>query len=394
MNLSSNNKENLDDYELFQYSQNLDQEKCLLGLTSNPTLHIVDKNLVDNQLKETIDIEKDTFDNLKQYFSLEIRNFKSRYIDISKYLNDYDTNFYSTTDLMNLENLPNYFDSINTENIVNSLQKLGKVFLSTRNEIITEKFSELNNVTIVDNPFSFSASFKDLNLAIIDESLFQKRKIKKSKRKTKKISEESILVPNTYIVHNFHGIGLYEGTVVKKIKGVEKDYLEIKFAGTDKLFVPSEQINELEVYIGGENPKLSHLGGAEWEKAKEKAKQNAKIIADRVLNLYKLRNIRNDSLIISEDTPWQNEIENSFEYIETPDQLTAINDVKKDLEKNVPMDRLIFGDVGYGKTEVALRAAIKVAFSGSQVALLAPTTILVQQHIDTCLLYTSPSPRD
>ena len=383
LNLSSNNKENLDDYELFQYSQNLDQEKCLLDLTSNPTLHIVDKNLVDNQLKETIDIEKDTFDNLKQYFSLEIRNFKSRYIDISKYLNDYDTNLYSTTDLMNLENIPNYFDSINTENIVNSLQKLGKVFLSTRNEIITEKFSELNNVTIVDNPFSFSASFKDLNLAIIDESLFQKRKINKSKRKTKKISEESILVPNTYIVHNFHGIGLYEGTVVKKIKGVEKDYLEIKFAGTDKLFVPSEQINELEVYIGGENPKLSHLGGAEWEKAKEKAKQNAKIIADRVLNLYKLRNIRNDSLIISEDTPWQNEIENSFEYIETPDQLTAINDVKKDLEKNIPMDRLIFGDVGYGKTEVALRAAIKVAFSGGQVALLAPTTILVQQHIDT-----------
>ncbi len=383
LNLSSNNKENLDDYELFQYSQNLDQEKCLLDLTSNPTLHIVDKNLVDNQLKETIDIEKNTFDNLKQYFSLEIRNFKSRYIDISKYLNDYDTNLYSTTDLMNLENLPNYFDSINTENIVNSLQKLGKVFLSTRNEIITEKFSELNNVTIVDNPFSFSASFKDLNLAIIDESLFQKRKINKSKRKTKKISEESILVPNTYIVHNFHGIGLYEGTVVKKIKGVEKDYLEIKFAGTDKLFVPSEQINELEVYIGGENPKLSHLGGAEWEKAKEKAKQNAKIIADRVLNLYKLRNIRNDSLIISEDTPWQNEIENSFEYIETPDQLTAINDVKKDLEKNIPMDRLIFGDVGYGKTEVALRAAIKVAFSGGQVALLAPTTILVQQHIDT-----------
>ena len=383
LNLSSNNKENLDDYELFQYSQNLDQEKCLLDLTSNPTLHIVDKNLVDNQLKETIDIEKDTFDNLKQYFSLEIRNFKSRYIDISKYLNDYDTNLYSTTDLMNLENLPNYFDSINTENIVNSLQKIGKVFLSTRNEIITEKFSELNNVTIVDNPFSFSASFKDLNLAIIDESLFQKRKINKSKRTIKKISEESILVPNTYIVHNFHGIGLYEGTVVKKIKGVEKDYLEIKFAGTDKLFVPSEQINELEVYIGGENPKLSHLGGAEWEKAKEKAKQNAKIIADRVLNLYKLRNIRNDSLIISEDTPWQNEIENSFEYIETPDQLTAINDVKKDLEKNIPMDRLIFGDVGYGKTEVALRAAIKVAFSGGQVALLAPTTILVQQHIDT-----------
>ena len=383
LNLSSNNKENLDDYELFQYSQNLELEKCLLDLTSKATLHIVDKNIVDNQLKEVIDIEKDSFENLRQYFSLEIRNFKSRYKDISQYFGEYDINVYSTSDLINLENLPNYLDSINTENIIESLKEIGKIYLSTKNKAITEKFSVLSNVITVDNPFSFSASFKDLNLAIIDESLFQKRKMIKSKRKTKKISEEAILVPNTYIVHNFHGIGLYEGTVVKKIKGVEKDYLEIKFAGTDKLFVPSEQINELEVYIGGENPRLSHLGGAEWERAKEKAKQNAKIIADRVLNLYKLRNIRNDSLIIGEDTPWQNEIENSFEYIETPDQLTAINDVKKDLEKNIPMDRLIFGDVGFGKTEVALRAAIKVAFSGGQVALLAPTTILVQQHIDT-----------
>ena len=240
-----------------------------------------------------------------------------------------------------------------------------------------KKFAELMNIYW---EYKQSRSKQMTNKKIANKNLIEKIK---SKRKIKKISEQAILVPNTYIVHNFHGIGLYEGTVVKKIKGVEKDYLEIKFAGTDKLFVPSEQINELEVYIGGENPRLSHLGGAEWERAKEKAKQNAKIIADRVLNLYKLRNIRNDSLIIGEDTPWQNEIENSFEYIETPDQLTAINDVKKDLEKNIPMDRLIFGDVGFGKTEVALRAAIKVAFSGGQVALLAPTTILVQQHIDT-----------
>ena len=101
------------------------------------------------------------------------------------------------------------------------------------------------------------------------------------------------------------------------------------------------------------------------------------------MNLYKLRKIENNNLIIDEDTPWQAEIESDFEYVETPDQLTAINDVKEDLSKNTPMDRLIFGDVGYGKTEVALRAAVKVAFSGGQVAVLAPTTILVQQHIET-----------
>ena len=114
LNLSSNNKENLDDYELFQYSQNLELEKCLLDLTSKATLHIVDKNIVDNKLKEITDIEKNSFENLKKYFSLEIRNFKSRYKDISQYFGQYDINVYSTSDLINLENLPNYLDSINT----------------------------------------------------------------------------------------------------------------------------------------------------------------------------------------------------------------------------------------------------------------------------------------
>ena len=105
------------------------------------------------------------------------------------------------------------------------------------------------------------------------------------------------------------------------------------------------------------------MGGAEWEKAKDKARQNAKVIANRVLQLYKLRTLENNSLIMKPDTPWQNQVESDFEFVETTDQLQAIEDVKKDLEKNTPMDRLIFGDVGYGKTEVALRAAIKVAFS-------------------------------
>ena len=160
LNLSSHKKENLDDYELFQYSQNLDVEKCLLDLTNNVAIHIVDKNIVDNQLKEIIDIEKDTFENLKQYFSLEIRNFKSRYKDISKYFGENDINFYSTSDLINLENLPNYFDSNNTENIIDSLREIEKIYLSTKNKVITEKFSMLSNVITVDNPFSFSASFK------------------------------------------------------------------------------------------------------------------------------------------------------------------------------------------------------------------------------------------
>ena len=187
------------------------------------------------------------------------------------------------------------------------------MYLSSRNEKITEKFSGVKNLHIVENSFSFSAVFQEMSIAVIDESLFTNGKQKDKKVKQRKLNEESILVPNTYVVHKFHGIGLYEGTEVKKIKDVDKDYLSIKFGGTDRLYVPSDQINELEVYIGGENPRLSRLGGGEWERAKEKAKQNAKVIADRVLNLYKLRKIENNSLIIDEDTPWQAEIESDFE---------------------------------------------------------------------------------
>jgi len=380
----SNNRE-LDEYELFQYCQNLTSNHSLLNFTDGLSLHIVDIERCKTEFDEIVNIEQDTFRNLQKYFSLKVSNFKSRHINILESIGMHDTTLYSTSDLENLRNRPAFLDGTHQEDILKKLNNINNIYLASDNEQIIENFSVFENLNIVQNPFSYSAIFKELDIAVIDESLFFARKIKKSNKQAKTLSEESILIPNTYIVHSFHGIGLYEGTVVKEIKGVEKDYLSIKFGGSDKLFVPSEQINELEIYIGGENPKLSSLGGAEWERAKEKAKENAKVVADRVLDLYKLRNIKNDSLIISEDTPWQNEIESNFEYIETPDQLSAINDVKADLEKNIPMDRLIFGDVGYGKTEVALRAAIKVAFSGGQVALLAPTTILVQQHIETFL---------
>ena len=298
-------------------------------------------------------------------------------------LNRFETSFYATNDLEKIINVPQFLDGLSADKVLQKINNISEVYLSSGNERIIEKFSGINNLQILENSFSYSAVFPEMSIAVIDETLFTNRKQKDRKVKQKKLNEESILVPNTYVVHKFHGIGLYEGTEVKKIKDVDKDYLSIKFGGTDRLYVPSDQINELEVYVGGENPRLSRLGGGEWERAKEKAKQNAKVIADRVLNLYKLRKIENNSLIIDDDTPWQTEIESDFEYVETPDQLTAINDVKEDLGKNTPMDRLIFGDVGYGKTEVALRAAVKVAFSGGQVAVLAPTTILVQQHIET-----------
>ncbi len=382
--LNLQDKKEYDEYEIFQFSQNIFVELNILNLIDQETeLNFVNFESCKNEILELQQIEKDTFKNLQKYFSINITSFSSRYLDFESNFKNFPINIFNTNDLSNLEHIPEYLNGMEFQNSLEKLKSCEIVYLASSNNKIHELFNGIDNLKLVPGSFTFSAIFRDLSVAIIDESLFSQRKTKKLKPKNKKINEEFMLVPNTYIVHQFHGIGLYEGTEVKNVQGVEKDYLSIKFGGSDKLFVPSDQINELEVYIGGENPKLSRLGGAEWERAKEKARLNAKIIADRVLALYKLRKIVNNDLMISEDTPWQTEIESNFEFIETPDQLTAIDDVKKDLEKNIPMDRLIFGDVGYGKTEVALRAAIKVAFSGAQVAILAPTTILVQQHIET-----------
>ena len=382
--LEIESKKNLDENELFQFSQNLKSFKTLLDFVPDGvSMNIIDFNVCKEIFSEIQKTEEDSFNNLQNYFSINVSTMKSRYVDTLTELNRFETSFYATNDLEKIIDVPQFLDGLSADKVLQKINNISEVYLSSGNERIIEKFSGINNLQILENSFSYSAVFPEMSIAVIDETLFTNRKQKDRKVKQKKLNEESILVPNTYVVHKFHGIGLYEGTEVKKIKDVDKDYLSIKFGGTDRLYVPSDQINELEVYVGGENPRLSRLGGGEWERAKEKAKQNAKVIADRVLNLYKLRKIENNSLIIDDDTPWQTEIESDFEYVETPDQLTAINDVKEDLGKNTPMDRLIFGDVGYGKTEVALRAAVKVAFSGGQVAVLAPTTILVQQHIET-----------
>ena len=324
----------LDEYELFQFSQNLTNYKSLLDFAPDDiSINVIDFNSCKETFSELQNIEEDSFNNLQKYFSLKVSKMKSRYVDVFVEINRYETMFYATNDLENISNVPQFLDGLGPDKVLENINELSKVYLSSRNEKIIEKFSKVKNLHLVENSFSFSAVFQEMSIAVIDESLFTNRKQKDKKVKQRKLNEESILVPNTYVVHKFHGIGLYEGTEVKKIKDVDKDYLSIKFGGTDRLYVPSDQINELEVYVGGENPRLSRLGGGEWERAKEKARQNAKVIADRVLNLYKLRKIENNNLIIDEDTPWQAEIESDFEYVETPDQLTAINDVKEDLSK-------------------------------------------------------------
>ncbi len=185
-----------------------------------------------------------------------------------------------------------------------------------------------------------------------------------------------------YVVHEQHGVGRYVEMVSRTVQGATREYLILEYAKSDRLFVPTDQLEELTRYVGGEAPSLHRLGGADWQKAKSRARKAVKQIAGELIRLYSAR-MASPGHAFAPDTPWQRELEDAFPYNETPDQLAAIDEVKGDMERPVPMDRLICGDVGYGKTEIAVRAAFKAVQDGRQVAVLVPTTLLVQQHLST-----------
>jgi transcription-repair coupling factor (superfamily II helicase) len=199
--------------------------------------------------------------------------------------------------------------------------------------------------------------------------------------------------PGDYVVHINHGVGRFRGLVRRTDLGVEKEYLEIEYAEGDRLYVPTHQADRVARYVGlgGGEPELTRLGGVEWELTKARAARAVESIADELLELYAARALAKGFACVQDDA-WMDELERSFPYEETEDQLRAIEAVKRDLESGRPMDRLIAGDVGYGKTEVALRAAFKAVISGKQVAVLVPTTVLAQQHFETFRRRLAPFP--
>lgn len=221
---------------------------------------------------------------------------------------------------------------------------------------------------------------------ISDQEVFGKAKRKTSKRVTKqkgasKIKSFAELKPGDYVVHTNHGIGVYKGIKQIEVQGKKRDYLDITYDKGDQLYVPVDQLDLVQKYIGSEGkaPKVNKLGGSEWTKAKAKARKSINEIAGDLVKLYASRATLK-GYKFSKDTPWQRQFEDEFPFQETPDQLTSLEEIKKDMESDKPMDRLICGDVGYGKTEVALRAAFKAVMDGKQVAFLVPTTILAEQH--------------
>jgi transcription-repair coupling factor (superfamily II helicase) len=207
-----------------------------------------------------------------------------------------------------------------------------------------------------------------------------------SKRKT--AIDPLELKNGDFVVHEQHGIGRYIELVSRTVAGVTREYLVLEYASAkrgqpgDRIFVPTDSLEQVSKYVGGETPTVHRIGSGEWQKAKGRARKAVRQIAGELIRLYAART-SSPGFAFSPDTPWQRELEDSFAYIETPDQLSTINEVKADMERPYPMDRIVCGDVGYGKTEIAIRAAFKAVQDGKQVAVLVPTTLLVQQHTKT-----------
>lgn len=226
-------------------------------------------------------------------------------------------------------------------------------------------------------------------LVVLTEKEVFTKKIQKSRKRqqlsnAERLKSYSELKVSDYVVHVDHGIGKYIGIETLEVNGLHKDYLHIRYRGNDKLYVPVENIDQVQKYVGseGKEPKLYALGGSEWKRVKRKAKSSVEDIADDLIELYAQREA-SVGHPFQKDGPEQSDFESAFPYQETEDQLRAIEEIKKDMEQPRPMDRLLCGDVGYGKTEVAMRAAFKAIIEGKQVAILVPTTILAQQHYET-----------
>ena len=257
-------------------------------------------------------------------------------------------------------------------------------------EILAER--DIFDVEYNESISSHGAILEDFKTIILtDRELFNKRNKEITSQKRSYYKEKPEYIENIndikegeYVVHSIHGVGIYKGLSQQEIDGQLKDYLTIEYANKDRLHIPAEQINLLVRYRGSGaiKPKLSRMGGKDWENTKTRVKKEVEQVAYDLLRLYAKRKMQKGIQFLP-DTNWQVEMEEAFEYTETPDQMKAINDVKADMESEQPMDRLVCGDVGFGKTEVAMRGIFKAVTSGKQVAVVVPTTILAFQHYQT-----------
>ena len=247
---------------------------------------------------------------------------------------------------------------------------------------------EYGRIFVAAAGMSAGLEYPQLKLAVIAQAktaAHQTSRQRARPKEGKRLKDISDLIPGDYVVHSAHGIGVFQGIVKREIQGVTKDYLQIRYAGTDMLFVPVTQLDLVSKYIGGREDaavRLSKLNSTEWQRTRQRVKKAVEDMAKELTELYAKR-MAVKGYAFSPDTDWQNDFERRFAYEETDDQLRCIREIKHDMESPVPMDRLLCGDVGFGKTEVAVRAAFKCVMDGKQCAILVPTTILAWQHYQT-----------
>ena len=255
-----------------------------------------------------------------------------------------------------------------------------------------DQASTSGQAVVVEGSLSEGFELPYMQLVVITERELFKTKQKKQRKRTKtmsnaeKIKSYQDLNVGDYVVHVHHGVGRYLGVETLEVGEQHRDYIKLQYKGTDQLFVPVDQMDQVQKYVASEDksPRLNKLGGTEWKKTKTKVQQSVEDIADELIDLYKQREM-SVGYQFGPDTEEQSTFELDFPYELTPDQSKSIEEIKGDMERERPMDRLLCGDVGYGKTEVAVRAAFKAVMEGKQVAFLVPTTILAQQHYETLI---------
>jgi transcription-repair coupling factor (superfamily II helicase) len=353
-----------------------------------------DADYIDKKIKKYYSLNLDSFIQEDEQVSELIEckfvpKFAANLDDAASYISDLRSDNYN---ILIVTEYPQRLESILSE------WECPSVYIDSCFNI--EKVMQSKEIIISRQGFSEGFVLPELKFAVITDAELFNRKIKKptiGKITSKKESLDFLVSLNDlhegdYVVHINHGIGKFIGLSKQNIDGQEKDYLTIEYAKNDKLHMPADQINMLSRYRGaGTPPKLTRMGGVEWTGVRTKVKKSITDIAQDLLNLYAQR-AKVEGYQYESDSPWQLEVEDAFPYTETPDQLSAINDTKDDMTSSKPMDRLVCGDVGFGKTEVAIRAAFKAILSGKQVAMLVPTTILAQQHYQTFLDRLKPYP--
>ena len=414
------NKDYFEGIEYYESCFNSDIEIITRILDSKDFITVFDDY---TQLKSKYEVmsdslEKQYFENLQTKMTLPLDNLNHKNLSeflttVSTYMKVYFDNFISDDFDINIElktELIPYFSS-GTQDIASFIETKNKekyeIVIATDyknrvEEILKEYEIPLTkNIHIINNLVLAGSIIEDCKITVItDKELFNKRskditagRYNYRRENIDFIESLNDIKEGDFIVHMVHGIGVFKGLSKQTIDNEEKDYLTLEYAKGDKLHIPAEQINMLCRYRGSGNiaPTLSKMGGNDWNSTKAKVKKAVEDVAQDLINLYALRKL-SQGYAFEPDTIWQYEMEDAFEYTETPDQMKAISQTKEDMESEKPMDRLICGDVGFGKTEVAIRAIFKAVMSSKQAAIVVPTTILAMQHYQTLVERFKPFP--